>query len=73
MSIRSRWFGRILAIRPQPGVRMDSPGVEICYPERTWAGVVRRGMLVGSRGLCEDLDQIAAVITRASGGRVWLR
>lgn len=73
MSLRSRFFGRVLVIRPQPGVRVDSPGVEICYPARTWARAVRSGLMLGSRGIHETLDQVAAAITSASDGRLRLR
>lgn len=73
VSVQARAFGRIMIVRPQPGVQVDSPGVQICYRPSTWSKVVSRGLMLGERGLCEDLDQVVNAIVSASAGRVTVR
>ena len=71
LRVRPRLGGRALWIRLRPD-RMETIMVDGTPGTRT--GVLRRGFLMlGSRGLHEDLDQVVAAIVDLSGGRVTLR
>ena len=73
LAVRSTAFGRLLTFRLVHDLQPDSPGVQSAVSPRTWTRVVRRGLVLGERGLCEDLDQVVGAVVSVTAGRVTVR
>lgn len=67
ITVRPLMGSSILRFQLDPAVSATSPGVETDLAPRFLARLVRSGVLLGSAGVHEDLEQVAAVASQLAG------